>query len=1123
MVVVSKRLKTTIPFEGGNNNLVEDESIFEQTVDIPVRPEVEIKNDESVLINWMDIDMYMSPEPLRVNPRAGKPVPGATTGPVPVLRVYGVDEAGCSVIAHVWGFTPYFYCDLPPGFSEFGDENDLEMFQNTLDAMLRMQKYGAETKEIDNHVLSVGIVKRESVYGYSDHGLQEYLMIHVASPSLVNTARKILETRFQFGKYKSRNYQTFESNMTFIVRMMIDLKISGCNWIELPVGTYRELSRDEMTSTVQREFYICYNSLKSHSTSTRSGIGKFVIQSFDIECMGRKGHFPDPIHDPVIQIGNSVYVQGTSVDKISKTIFVLDGCTAITGTNVKSFKSEEEMLLAWARYTVTMDADIWTGYNIQDFDVPYLLNRAKALGISSQFSLLGKIRNDRATMKTSTFTSAAFGTRESVHTTVRGRVMMDMIQYMRRNHKMTSYSLNSVSAEFLGDQKDDVHHSEIAGLHKGNNDSRRRLAVYCMKDTLLPIRLMIKLQVLVNHVEMARVTGVPMSFLFTRGQQIKVLSMIYRKAREHNMIIPALNENEEKFDMPVEIGWDAGERDFDADASDDEYEDETLVNIPTITSMFGGKSANPSTSKRPEKKATDVGYEGATVLEPKAGFYNTPIATLDFASLYPSIMRAHNLCYTTLLSPEAAAKLTDDQKEKSPCGHWFVRASVRKGLLPTILGELLTARSQAKKDMKNAKTQFESDVMNGRQLALKVSANSVYGFTGATIGALPCVPISASVTAYGREMIEATKNFVLTRYTIANGYSADADVIYGDTDSVMVKFGVKTVAEAMKLGKEAAELVSKIFPDPVSLEFEKIYFPYLLMKKKRYAGMYWTKPDKPDKMDMKGLEAVRRDNCLLIRTMIQTCLHKILKEQDVPGAIQYVKQQVSNLLLGKVDMSMLIITKALGANYKSKQPHAFLAARMFKRDPGSAPVVGDRVPYVYIKGNKKDPGYLKTENPIYAMEHSIPLDTNYYIEKQLANPLIRLFTCLMPNPTDLFKGDHMRAMYKPTPSAEIGIVKFAVKRNRCLGCKALLDVKSPDQGLCVSCKPKRASVMMKVQGEVNEKERVFNKLWANCQRCQGSFHHEVICASSECPVFFVRAKAKKELGDLSRDLDALSF
>ena len=130
----------------------------------------------------------------------------------------------------------------------------------------------------------------------------------------------------------------------------------------------------------------------------------------------------------------------------------------------------------------------------------------------------------------------------------------------------------------------------------------------------------------------------------------------------------------------------------------------------------------------------------------------------------------------------------------------------------------------------------------------------MYGFTGATVGKLPCQEIAAGTTSFGREMIMQTKNFVEQKYTVANGYEHDAVVIYGDTDSVMVKFGTSDLGESMRLGKEAADLVSAEFIQPIKLEFEKCYYPYLLINKKRYAGLLWTKTETYDKLDTKGIE-----------------------------------------------------------------------------------------------------------------------------------------------------------------------------------------------------------------------------------------------------------------------------
>jgi DNA polymerase delta subunit 1 len=330
-----------------------------------------------------------------------------------------------------------------------------------------------------------------------------------------------------------------------------------------------------------------------------------------------------------------------------------------------------------------------------------------------------------------------------------------------------------------------------------------------------------KLMCLFNLTEMARVTGVPITFLFTRGQQIKVASQLYRKAKDHNLVIPV------------------------------------------------------------ERKGSNDGqYEGAVVIEPTRGFYRDPVATLDFASLYPSIMMAHNLCYSTLVPAYKAKSYKNEDITKTPHGDFFVKPHVKKGLLPLILEELIGARKRAKQELARATDPFERAVLDGRQLALKISANSVYGFTGAQVGQLPCLAISSSVTAFGRVMIEQTKQLVIERYNIKNGYEFDCDVIYGDTDSVMVKFGTDDREEAMRLGKEAAAYVSEHFIKPIKLEFEKVYHPYLLMNKKRYAGLLWTNPDKYDKMDCKGIETVRRDNCGLVKEIVQAALDKILIESN---------------------------------------------------------------------------------------------------------------------------------------------------------------------------------------------------------------------------------------------------
>jgi DNA polymerase delta subunit 1 len=599
------------------------------------------------------------------------------------------------------------------------------------------------------------------------------------------------------------------------------------SWVECPAKSYKVITGKEKQSSCQIEAEIAYTHLISHEPRGEwSKMAPLRILSFDIECAGRKGIFPEADMDPVIQIANVVTRYGESKPFI-RNVFCLDTTSPIVATQILEFSKEEDLLMSWKRFLDKVDPDLITGYNISNFDFPYLLDRAKHLDCKG-FEYWTRLPSEKSESKKSNFSSKQMGNRDTKATNTNGRLQLDLLQLIQRDHHLRSYTLNSVCSHFLGEQKEDVHYTMITELFNGTPESRRRLALYCLKDAYLPQRLMDKLSCLANYTEMARVTGVPFNYLLSRGQQIKFLSQLYRKALEQKLVIP--NRRSE--------------------GSDDQY-------------------------------------EGATVIEPTRGYYDVPIATLDFASLYPSIMQAHNLCYTTLIKKKAVEQFgfkKDDDYIVTPNGDMFVTTKHRKGLLAQILEELLTARKQAKRELAVETDPFKKAVLNGRQLALKISANSVYGLTGATTGKLPCLEIASSTTSYGRQMIEKTKEEVEKKYCIANGYSHDAQVIYGDTDSVMVKFGTKDLAEAMKLGEEAANFVSTKFIKPIKLEFEKVYFPYLLINKKRYAGLYWTQPDKYDKMDTKGIETVRRDNCLLVQTVIEKVLRMILIDQDVDGA-----------------------------------------------------------------------------------------------------------------------------------------------------------------------------------------------------------------------------------------------
>mmetsp|Transcript_20940 Transcript_20940/g.67436 ORF Transcript_20940/g.67436 Transcript_20940/m.67436 type:complete len:1107 (+) Transcript_20940:3-3323(+) len=949
------------------------------------------------------------------------------------VRFYGVTKGGNSVTAHVHGFLPYFFVRAWPGFKP----EDCEPFRQKLNARLKSGK-----EPVLNPVVMVRPCQKKSIMNYSFGQQSVFLRIVTCLPSLVSTARRLLEQGMSLPSGGSHSFETYESNWAYVMRFMVDRDIQGMSWLSLTAGKWRARPWTsegtghvvKKATTSQLEADLFFSDLVAHQPEGEwLGMAPMRILSFDIECAGRPGVFPDATQDPVIQIANHVCLQGETKPRI-KNIFTLDTCSAISGAQVLPFEKEAELLAKWQQFLVASDADIITGYNIANFDLPYLLLRAETLKVGT-FPYLGRIKGMKTRVKDKMFQSKQTGTRESKEINIEGRVQFDMLQVLQRDHKLSSYSLNSVCAHFLGEQKEDVHHSIISELQAGNADTRRRLAVYCLKDAYLPQRLLQKLMCLINYSEMARVCGVPINYLLTRGQQIKVMSQLYRKAKTVGCLLPV----------------------------------------------------------QAHKQGEGDKYEGATVIEPKKGFYREPVATLDFASLYPSIMMAHNLCYSTLVRRSDVSKLPAEHCTKTPTGDVFVKSSQQKGLLPQILEELLGARKKAKADMKAEKAKGKDmdpltyAVYDGRQLALKVSANSVYGFTGAQVGQLPCLEISSSVTGFGRQMIEQTKEYVEANYNVAKGYEHDAVVIYGDTDSVMIKFGTDSLAEAMRLGEEAAARVTQTFIQPIKLEFEKCYHPYLLMNKKRYAGLLWTNTAKHDYMDCKGIETVRRDNCELVKDVVDTSLRNILIEGEPDKAISYVKRQISKLLMNEMDMGKLVISKAFTRSadqYEAgnRQAHVVLAERIRKRDPGLAPKVGDRIPYVMVKGAAKAKAWEKAEDPIFVLDNNIPLDTDWYLEHQLSEPIKRLFDPLVDDvKLQVLSGEHTRKIKKvmPTTGGLMGMVTVSV---RCLGCRAVL---KSGGALCANCTHREAEVYMEKLRHLSACEKRFWQIMVQCQRITG--------------------------------------
>jgi len=738
---------------------------------------------------------------------------------------------------------------------------------------------------------------------------------------------------------RPRGLKVYEKNLDPVLRFMHRSEIKSTGWVQVPE---KGASPGHDSSC---DIDVCVADWRTLKPVDRDDIAPLRIASLDIESYSESGAFPNAFktNDTCFQVAVTTKAFGVSsfTPKVGSPVgagYLDRKCFCVkqtSGTECESFETEREMLERLGRYLRELDPDIVTGWNIFGFDLEYLYTRAVVTGAGPDAHMWGRLRGVPNELVVKHLASNALGSNDLKMVPMIGRYVFDMFQDIKREHKLESYSLNNVSKEFLKDQKIDMPVKEMfARFREGDADKLGEVADYCIKDTELPHRISEKLCLIQNLIEMAKATWVPLSYLSERGQQIKVFSQLARKARELGFMIPTMYS----------------------------------------------------------KATSDDKYQGATVLDAQTGAYYAPITALDFASLYPSIMRAHNLCYSSLVIDPRFGNVPGVVYEQY--GPYRFAQGV-PSLLPAILNELAAFRKKAKKLMAQSEGTPMEAVYNGQQLAYKISMNSIYGFTGASKGMLPCVAIASTVTMRGRQMIDETKNYVEEHFP-------GAKVRYGDTDSVMVEFdvqgrkGQEAIDYSWDQGELASEQCSKLFKAPNDLELEKVYCPYFLYSKKRYAAkMYEKKGDAVvfKKIDVKGLQVVRRDTCMYVRGVLKHLLDLVLNSEDPRPAIEFARSSAKTLLKGKVDSKELMMSKQLGSDYKTRVPHVEVRDKIKKRSPGSEPQQGDRVAFLITKV----PGLLcdKAEDPSWVADNKIPLDYVYYFEHQLVKPVCDLLEPLV--------------------------------------------------------------------------------------------------------------------------------
>lgn len=783
--------------------------------------------------------------------------------------------------------------------------------------------------------------------------------------------------------------------------------------------------------------------------------------------------------DPVIQIG-TILSKGPLLEK---HLFAFPDCSPIEDSIVHVFPDESTMLSGWFEWMTQINPDILIGYNVFGFDENYIWNRLEELKLTSSDSIIHSFSRLRSTgsqmeCKEKFLSSSALGDNFMHIWTTHGRLQIDLYHYIRRLAVLPSYKLDSVvkyymsgkligvnrvsdtdideyvlevsgaikdvrpgralclldesgesiteklivskkegskifikandiSEEELSDAvkwvivKDDITPQDIFRLHCGDAKDRSMIGKYCIQDCELVLELYKKLEVFNNAMSMANVCSVPISYIFTRGQGIKIESLIFRECAKWNTLIQVM----------------------------------------------------PSPKQRQGVEDSETGsstYEGAIVLEPEPGFYDTPIGVADFASLYPSTIVSENISHDSLvwvkdyiykdinvLEPGKLKSLVwgSDKYDNLPDYEYvdidfdiliqkpgdtrkhpdMVKAGRRvcryaqpfdgsKSTLPTIINQLLEQRKNTRNEAKKEKDTERLSLLDAKQLAYKLTANSLYGQLGSETFKVRLQHLAASVTGYGRKQLLFARDIILKKFPTSR-------IVYGDTDSLFIDFGdhgelkhasAKERRERIiEKTENMCKTVNQFLKQPHDFEFDKVFDPLLMFSKKRYAGNMYEDDAEHGVLKYMGIVLKRRDNAPIVKTIYSGALKKILNERDIVGATQFVKNMCMELVNGNISLSQLTITKSLSASYKdpTRIAHKVLAERIAEREPGNAPTAGERVEYVYVRPrNGQQESKLqgdRIETPSFIKANKLQPDYKFYIEHQISNPLSQLFGLLL--------------------------------------------------------------------------------------------------------------------------------
>ena len=737
-----------------------------------------------------------------------------------IIHSFGRCQNGKSIYAKITGYTPYFYILLPKDLQKKSN-NELKRVVKKLEDYLKGNENNRIYNIFKSTLIEIQLVQLKNANGFTNDKQFYYAKLIFNNADGMKKYRYFFEGNdvYLAGLQKAIRLELFEGNLPPMLRCFHIKDIKGCSWIET---TKYKIIEDEDCKESRCDIEINVNWIDINPIS-KDFNAPFRICSFDIECNSIDGAFPQARRrgDNVIQIGATYTYIGTS-EPYRQYIACLNDTSPLEGIIVESCKTEHDLMLKFLDEINNNDADILTGYNIFFFDEKYMYDRCKdILNISVDMSYMSKLKYHKCNFKEMKLASSALGENLLRFWDTPGRIHIDLMKDVQKTFNLSCYKLDFVASKFIrgdvldykilennqfelkcktiqdisvsdyihlevtkgfvsdeigdkyfvlnvnpdnktiiikGDEKlfkdmndakidgsiiwsqakDDVGPKDIFRLQKGSPDDRAIVAKYCIKDCKLVNLLINKLEVITKNIEMANVCCVPLSYLFIRGQGIKLFSLTLKEFRNQGYAFPIIKMDKNYKCLKCKL----------------EY-------------LNAWSCPKCHSQNREEIESDNTSYEGAIVFNPTPCVEYESLTTKDYKSLYPSSDIEKNMSHETIVENDKYDNLPGIEyynanfKESDGSIQYrrFAKVNGKLGVIPTILDNLLKERDKIKKLMKKESDPFKYKILDAKQLAVKVTANSLYGQLGAQTSPICKRDIAACITSTGRDRLILAKKY----------------------------------------------------------------------------------------------------------------------------------------------------------------------------------------------------------------------------------------------------------------------------------------------------------------------------------------------------------------------------